>query len=247
MNPPPLDPHNPLTPGDDAIIVDVETTGLDPRTDRIVSIATCRIEAGRLAACFESLVHPEGKASSDDAFAVHRISPESLLHAPSFESIWPRIEAEAKHLLPVAHNAAFDASFLAAALARIGRNAHPLATVANWTCTLTLSRHAFATGARHGLDALAQHLGLRGRAKGDHHRAGVDAALLAQCWLQWRGAESQGDLFTGSQTDPKSLAPVIAVPLTEHDIEAHRIWCEHAGYDPLHNDHTLVTTPSNAS
>ena len=107
------------------IAFDVETTGLDPLNDRIIEISAVRFVEWMPSATFTSLIRTNRKISAS-ASAVNGISDEDLRDAPG--------EAEAMkafadfigldglqgHLLMVAHNAAFDKTFVENSLHRCG-------------------------------------------------------------------------------------------------------------------------------
>src|SRR5262245_60181650 len=105
------------------VAFDLETTGLFPATDRIVEVGAVRFDAsGRELGCFERLVHP-GRPMSRGAQAVHGITDAMLAGAEPASAVLPEFldwlgDPSATTLL--AHNASFDARFLARELARIG-------------------------------------------------------------------------------------------------------------------------------
>lgn len=97
-------------------MVDVETTGLDPKRDSIIEIAIVRVTDGAPPSEFYSLVRP-GQQVSLSAMRVHGITPDELEGAPS----WGEVEAEVLRLLDgavfVDHSAnGFDRRFIEAAL-----------------------------------------------------------------------------------------------------------------------------------
>ena len=97
-------------------IFDVETTGFDPDDgDAIVEIAVTRMEPdGTRLAEFSSLVHPGRDVGPTD---IHRITDTMVAAAPTFPQIQGHVCDLMHNAVVVAHNAAFDRRFLAAALA----------------------------------------------------------------------------------------------------------------------------------
>ena len=104
------------------IVIDTETTGLDPDDGhRIVEIACIEllhhVPTGRK---FHRYVNPERDMPAD-AFAVHGLSAEFLAEHPRFAEIADELLAFIGDDRVVIHNAEFDLAFLNAELARLGR------------------------------------------------------------------------------------------------------------------------------
>ena len=104
------------------VVVDVETTGLDPNEDTMVQIAACTLdnEAGAQGRSFMTYVRP-GRPISPAAEAVHGLSLEHLRTAPTLNSALRKFDdyVPAGAIL-CGHNIAFDAAFLRAAYASVG-------------------------------------------------------------------------------------------------------------------------------
>lgn len=153
------------------IVIDLETTGLDPALESILEVAAVRLEAGREAAVYHRLVRPETPISSASQ-AIHGITPEMVLDAPGLDTVLPELEAFIGELPLVAHNAPFDVAFLNRARAKAGRG--PLANPVY--DTLELAKEALPDQRSFKLEALCRAL--------DHpaetfHRALDDARHLA--------------------------------------------------------------------
>src|SRR5215212_5444757 len=108
------------------IVIDTETTGLDPGDGhRVVEVACIEllhhVPTGRKFHCY---VNPERDMPAE-AFAVHGISAEFLAEHPRFAEIADELLAFIGEDRVVIHNAEFDLAFLNAELARLGRS--PLA------------------------------------------------------------------------------------------------------------------------
>lgn len=157
-------------------VVDFETTGVDPATDRIVQAAAVVVNgAGEVVESFETVVKPE---SPDEyvhgAEHVHGISAEQVARGmplrQALEKIWDISDGK----LFAAHNAKFDINFLHAESQRVGLDK----TVSDHVDTLALSRLADAERSRrHSLAALCEHYGIeRDRA----HDALADASATAE-------------------------------------------------------------------
>jgi DNA polymerase III subunit epsilon len=172
------------------IVLDTETTGLDPRTGhRLIELACVEVEdflpTGRT---FHRYVHPD-RPIDPDAERVHGISLGFLADKPRFH------EAEVSGAFLdfvgdatlVAHNAAFDRSFLNAELERAN-----LATFGEdrWIDTLALAQKRFP-GMYNSLDALCKRYKIS-LAEREKHGALIDAQLLAAVYLELRGGKERG-------------------------------------------------------
>ncbi|MGH6992245.1 MAG: DNA polymerase III subunit epsilon [Caulobacteraceae bacterium] len=215
------------------IVLDTETTGLDPRQGhRIVEIACVELgdclPTGRR---FHAYVDPEREVDVD-AERIHGLSGAFLRGKPRFAD--PEVVEEFLAFIGdapiIAHNAAFDRAFVESELARAGR---PSPSAARWTDTLQLAQRRFP-GMYNSLDALCKRfkLSLAGREK---HGALVDAQLLASVYLELRGGrERRLDLgrpqhpslphaaAAGGAHRPRPF-PLASV-LSEADIEVHALF-----------------------
>lgn len=118
-------------------VIDLETTGLNPwRHDRIAEIAIVHVDAdGTLTGEWCTLVNPQRDLGPQ---RIHRIRAADARRAPTFGQLAPQIADLLKGRLLVAHNAAFDAPFLAHQFRLIG---HPVPIQrALRLCTMELAR-----------------------------------------------------------------------------------------------------------
>jgi DNA polymerase III subunit epsilon len=169
------------------IVIDTETTGLDPRDGhRIVEVACIELvhhlPTGRK---FHRYVNPERDMPAD-AFAVHGLSAEFLAGYPPFAAIADEFAAFLGSDRVVIHNAEFDLAFINAELGRLGRQ--PLGCP--FVDTLAMARGRFP-GAPASLDALCRRfaIDLSGR---DKHGADIDCGLLASVYLELLGGRQPG-------------------------------------------------------
>ncbi len=154
-------------------VLDFETTGLDPREDRICEIGAVRLTpTGAESASLDLLVNP-GRPIHPEASRVSGITDEMVRDAPAVESALPDLLAFLGDSVIVAHNASFDLGFLAAAARRAGLVA-PANPVAD---TRDLAREAFPGLPSYALQRLAGSFGL---APGNAHRACDDARTCAR-------------------------------------------------------------------
>jgi DNA polymerase III epsilon subunit family exonuclease len=101
------------------LVVDLEMTGLDLENDRICEVGLVRRNVDGTVETFESLVRP-GAKMSEAALAVHGISPELLVEAPTFGELGAEIGRLLKGALLVGHHVAVDWHFLRRELSESG-------------------------------------------------------------------------------------------------------------------------------
>jgi DNA polymerase III subunit epsilon len=171
------------------LIVDTETTGLDPKQDhRIIEIAGLEVVDRRATGRYVHFrVDPEREIDAG-ATVVHGMTWDDLKGRPKFGDVAAEFIAFARDAEWVIHNAPFDLAFLDAELARAGlpRCADLHAGVVD---TLALARELFP-GKRNNLDALCERFGID-HAERTLHGALLDAQLLAEAYLAMtRGQET---------------------------------------------------------
>ena len=165
------------------IVLDTETTGLDPASGhRIVEIGCVELIGGvRSGKEFHTYLNPE-RDMPEEAERVHGISAKFLQDKPVFSE---KVEDFLEFVLDsplVIHNAGFDMRFINAELARLGFAPLPMDRAVD---TVIIARKKFP-GAPASLDALCKrfNVDLSGREK---HGALLDAQLLAEVYLELLG------------------------------------------------------------
>jgi DNA polymerase III subunit epsilon len=157
-------------------VVDLETSGLDPRRHRILQVAvvTTRFD-GTVVDTWSSRVRPGLRRVG--ARRVHGLSRRSLRGAPRSEAVLAEVARRVEGLVTVAHNAPFDLAFLQQAYRRAGR---PW-PVNRWLCTAQLSRTLDPERTRpHRLADLCERYGVDpGRPHDALSDATATAAVLA--------------------------------------------------------------------
>jgi DNA polymerase-3 subunit epsilon len=152
-------------------IVDVETTGSDPASDRITEIALLEVSGFALTAQWSTLVNPGG-AIPGSIQALTGITQEMVESAPRFPDIAGELYERLAGRVFVAHNARFDYGFLRREFDRAG-----FKYVARTLCSVRLSRRLYPAEESHDLDSLIARHGLDCQAR---HRAAPDAAAVWQ-------------------------------------------------------------------
>lgn len=101
------------------VVVDLETTGLNPKIDKIIEIGAIRVEQGEIVDRFESFVNP-GVKLSERVSELTGISEDDLTCAPYIEDVLPKFMEFEKELPLVGHKVIFDYSFLKHAAVNLG-------------------------------------------------------------------------------------------------------------------------------
>lgn len=196
------------------VVLDTETTGLDPNSGhRVVEIGCVELIGGiRSGKHFHCYLNPERDMPAE-AQAVHGLSAEFLSDKPLFAAVVEDFLAFIADSPLVIHNAGFDMKFLNAELTRAGKEALPFERAVD---TVIIARKKFP-GAPASLDALCKRfeIDLSSRTK---HGALLDSELLADVYLELCGGR-QTAMLLGAQTQEEVAVEVAkAVPV---DIE-HR-------------------------
>jgi DNA polymerase-3 subunit epsilon len=167
------------------VVLDTETTGLDPRQGhRLIEVGCVELEdflpTGRH---FHRYINPERDVDAD-AERVHGLSRAFLDDKPVFgdQDVGPALLAFIDGAPIIAHNAAFDRGFINAELELAGL---PTVEETFWIDSLALAQSRFP-GMYNSLDALCKRfrISLADRTK---HGALIDAQLLAGVYLELRG------------------------------------------------------------
>jgi DNA polymerase-3 subunit epsilon len=162
------------------VVVDVETTGLDPRRDRLIAIGAVAVARSRLEVGkgFEVVLRDEGPGGSDGAILVHGIAPgERARGELPTEGLTQFLEYAGGSAL-VAFHAPFDRQVLDRAMARhlgVGLR-NPWLDLA-WLAPALYPSLGLERG---GLDPWLEHFGLQPHAR---HRALADALVTGELLL----------------------------------------------------------------
>ncbi|MBC8791877.1 MAG: DNA polymerase III subunit epsilon [Tagaea sp. CACIAM 22H2] len=185
------------------IVLDTETTGLDPSKNRIVEIGAIElmnhVPTGRH---FHKYINPEMDIPAE-ATNVHGITNERVAKEPVFAEIAAEFIDFAGDAKFVIHNAEFDMGFLNAEFARLGFEKMPMSRAVD---TVRMARQKFP-GAPASLDALCKRFGIDNTHR-TLHGALLDADLLAKVYLELIGGRQSGMEF-GAQTTTIEAAVAI--------------------------------------
>ena len=194
------------------VILDTETTGLNPATgDRIIEIGCVEVIDRRLTdRTFHYYINPERDIDAG-AFAVHGLSREFLSDKPVFANIVEELIEFVDGAEIVIHNAAFDLGFLDNEFALLKRPPFR-GLAAKITDTLLDARQMFP-GKRNSLDALCDRFSISNEHR-TLHGALLDAQLLAEVYIAMtRGQEDLSiDLIDYTVNDEETASTSKALP-----------------------------------
>jgi DNA polymerase III subunit epsilon len=185
-------------------VFDTETTGLDPaQGDEIIQIGATRIVNGKLlrAECFEQLIDPR-RSIPEASIPFHGIRPEMVRGQPSIVEVLPVFRAFVADTVLVGHNVAFDMRFL-----KLKETASGVRFDQPVLDTLLLSSVVHPNEASHGLEAIAERLGV---AISGRHTAIGDALATAEVFLKLLPLLRQQNILTLRQAREAAQASYFA-------------------------------------
>ena len=183
------------------IVVDTETTGLDPKQGhRIIELAAIELEGRKVSLRrFHRYLNPEREIDAG-AVAVHGLTYERLQNEPKFADIVPSFLEFIEDAELIIHNAPFDIGFLNNELELIGQP--PLQNAVLDTLKIAREMHP---GKKNSLDALCSRYAID-NAHRTLHGALLDTELLAEVYFAMtRGQES----LLGEDRSPQERMPSV--------------------------------------
>lgn len=185
------------------IILDTETTGIDPaQGHRLIEIGCLELVNRRLTGkSFHYYLNPQREVE-DEAIAVHGLTNEFLADKPLFRDVVDAFLAFVRGAELVIHNAPFDVGFINHELNLLGRGLPPITELCGVLDTLVLARGKHP-GQKNNLDALARRYGADQRDR-TYHGALLDAEILADVYLAMTGGQVGLALGQDDNADGKS-------------------------------------------
>ncbi|OQX09179.1 MAG: DNA polymerase III subunit epsilon [Thiothrix lacustris] len=170
------------------IILDTETTGLEPKEGhRIIEIGCVEMRNRRLTGNnFHVYLQPDREIDAG-AIEVHGITNDFLADKPRFEDIMGDFLAYVRGAELIIHNAPFDIGFLNHELRLVNPTHQPITEACSVTDTLRMARQLFP-GQRASLDALCKRYEIN-NAHRTLHGALLDAEILADVYLAMTGGQ----------------------------------------------------------
>lgn len=192
------------------IVLDTETTGLNPRSgDRIIEVGCVELINRRLTGNnFHSYINPE-RDSEEGALAVHGLTTEFLSDKPKFAEIASGLCTYLSGAEVIIHNAPFDVGFLDAEFKRL-KIPPFIEQVAKVTDTLVQAKEMHP-GKRNSLDALCDRYGIS-NAHRALHGALLDAELLAEVYLAMTRGQNSLSMDLGSDDELSADGTAVEAP-----------------------------------
>jgi DNA polymerase-3 subunit epsilon len=209
-----------------AVVLDTETTGLNPRTgDRIIEIGCVELVNRTLTGNnFHRYINPE-RESDEAALAVHGLTTEFLSDKPKFHEIIDELIAYIDGAEVIIHNAPFDLGFLNAEFQRLGKPS--FTSHCSGVIDTLVNAKEMHPGKRNSLDALCDRYGVS-NAHRKLHGALLDSELLADVYLAMtRGQNSLSmdveveSAADGIELDAVPLGEIIVVAAASDELALH--------------------------
>ena len=180
------------------IVLDTETTGLDPKQGhRIIEIGCVELINRRLTGNnYHQYIQPE-REIDEGAQQVHGITPEFLKDKPKFKDIIDDLKNYLEGAELIIHNAPFDVGFLDAEFTLQGEAQGVIKDICSVIDTLVMARKKHP-GQKNNLDALCKRYEVNNTQR-ELHGALLDAELLADVYLFMTGG--QVGLLLDSETN----------------------------------------------
>lgn len=158
----------------DFTAIDTETTGLNPKSDRMIEVGAVKVRNGKITERFESLINP-GRKLEERIIQLTGITQEDLEHAPSIEEVLPDLLSFVGDDVLLGHKIMFDYSFIKKAAV----NQH-FAFEKKGIDTLKLARRFLPELESKRLTSLCEYYGI----KYDAHRAASDAMAATELYFK---------------------------------------------------------------
>lgn len=158
----------------DYISVDIETTGVNAKWDRIIEIGAVKVRDGKVTDTFSELINPGVKVSSFIT-GLTGISNDMLENKPFIEEVLPRFVEFAGEDYLLGHNIMFDYGFLKQNAINLN-----MSFDRSGVDTLKIARKTLKGLESRGLEYLCKYYGIKDE---NHHRAFNDANVTSQLYL----------------------------------------------------------------
>jgi DNA polymerase-3 subunit epsilon len=208
------------------IVLDTETTGLNPRTgDRVIEIGCVEIFNRKLTGNnFHRYINPE-RDSDEAALAVHGLTTEFLRDKPKFHEIVEELREFVKDAEIIIHNAPFDLGFLNHEFERLGLP--PFVDHCSNVIDTLVHAKELHPGKRNSLDALCDRYGIS-NAHRKLHGALLDSELLADVYLAMTRGQNMLSMDVeveeaggGALLEAVPLGEIIVVPAAADELAEH--------------------------
>jgi DNA polymerase-3 subunit epsilon len=208
------------------IVLDTETTGLNPRTgDRVIEVGCVELHNRMLTGNnFHRYINPE-RDSEEGALAVHGLTTEFLRDKPKFADIAHELREYIHGAEVIIHNAPFDLGFLNAEFKLL--NLPTFTSHCAGVIDTLVNAKEMHPGKRNSLDALCDRYGVS-NAHRKLHGALLDAELLADVYLSmtrgqnsmWMETEEESSAG-GGLLEAVPLAAIIVLAASADEVAEH--------------------------
>lgn len=229
------------------IILDTETTGLDPKSGhRVIEIGCIEIINRKFTGeQFHVYLNPD-RESDEGALAIHGLTTEFLSDKPRFNSVYEDFIHFIKESELLIHNAEFDIKFLDHEIKLLSKDLPSISScVSKVTDTLQIAREKHP-GQRNSLDALVKRYEIGGYDR-ELHGALLDSQILGDVYLSMTGGQSALDFTQTSnqelsennqeKSNVQSSLNLKVVELNEEELTAHREYLlrmkDETGIEPI--------------
>ena len=229
------------------IILDTETTGLDPKSGhRVIEIGCIELVNRKFTGeQYHIYLNPD-RDSDEAALEVHGLTSEFLSDKPRFKDIYEEFLKFISGSELLIHNAEFDVNFLDHEIKLLSKKLPTLSDcVTKITDTLQIAREKHP-GQRNSLDALVKRYEIGGYDR-ELHGALLDSQILGDVYLSMTGGQSDLDFSVSAteqevkENDPSdqlnSELNLKVIELTEEENKSHKEYLlrmkEETGTDPL--------------
>ena len=229
------------------IILDTETTGLDPKSGhRVIEIGCIELVNRKFTGeQYHIYLNPD-RDSDEAALEVHGLTSEFLSDKPRFKDIYEEFLKFISGSELLIHNAEFDVNFLDHEIKLLSKQLPTVSdSVTKITDTLQIAREKHP-GQRNSLDALVKRYEIGGYDR-ELHGALLDSQILGDVYLSMTGGQSNLDFSVsvteqevkenGSSDQLNSELNLKVIELTEEENKSHKEYLlrmkEETGTDPL--------------
>ena len=229
------------------IILDTETTGLDPKSGhRVIEIGCIELVNRKFTGeQYHIYLNPD-RDSDEAALEVHGLTSEFLSDKPRFKDIYEEFLKFISGSELLIHNAEFDVNFLDHEIKLLSKQLPTVSdSVTKITDTLQIAREKHP-GQRNSLDALVKRYEIGGYDR-ELHGALLDSQILGDVYLSMTGGQSDLDFSisateqevneNGSSNQLNSEINLKVIELNEQEKKSHKEYLlrmkEETGTDPL--------------
>jgi DNA polymerase-3 subunit epsilon len=185
------------------IVLDTETTGIDPKSGhRIIEIGCVELVNRRLTGNnFHVYINPQ-RSIEEEAIDVHGITNEFLQGKPLFQDVAQEFFEFIKGAELVIHNAPFDVGFMDHEFALLNQGYPPTHEYCDVLDTLVMARNLHP-GQKNNLDALCRRYDID-NTKRTLHGALLDSEILADVYLGMTGGQKKLNLASGNESEDQN-------------------------------------------